>query len=780
MRSCVILLAIVSPCFISLPALGQTGVDYQDPPGGWAYAFQGDAAAAGSGGGTTTGAFDSLDGTWNRGDGSGSDSWDGSPIGSGRPGGISALLDGSTSFIRIQDAGNPANHGQADPGSNRRIYLGHSITADGFTQPLLDQGVTLSFRARVATGQPMDPQYPSTAGNGENNTTPAGTPWPEGGNGWLGHDGGKGLFGIRQASPAGIISFNLTLSSDRRNDQNPFGQTGLTMNSRNGGSASGTVDPWENEGTINVLPLEDLTVFHEFWITIVGDTSGGGSHRVEIYVNGELTPAIFHVTAGNGNDYGSLSYLGLGLGATPQQGAVDIDFFAYKPGVHLPQPSDTTSPVGFVLQPAANVNLIEGQTLSLAVGVTGAPPVSIQWYKDDVLIPGGTHATLTVENVALGGAGTYYAIANNNVPSSATSGSAVVTVVPDTFPPEVVRIVPHPNLTNLTIHFSEPLLPGPVADSWNYFLVPTLGGEQIGIYSAELLTPSTVFLTLAEPRAAGVHYSISFEGFGDLFNNMIDPTEQFPIPALVVFQEGFLGYAGTLDTDLRSAAPDTERGDDVIVLVDGSDGTPAGPVHGLLWFQEIFGSAPGQIPLGANILNATLHLYTENESVNSMHLHRMLMPWTEAATWNSLVAGVSADDVEAVSNADAAFVPNVANVGLEVDVTASLQAWASGVDNFGWAMLPTGTDGFRFTSSEGTPENRPMLMVEFEVITSEVQILIARNGDDVVISWVGGGFRLEETSEIGSGSWQPVAGGDSSPVTIPIGDGNRFFRLSNQ
>jgi hypothetical protein len=781
MKICIPLAVVVSVSLLPLTALSQTGVAYQDPPGGWAYAFQGDAAAAGSGGGTTTGVFDSLDGTWNRGAGSGSDSWDGSTIGSARPGGVSALVEGSTSFIRIQNTGNPANHGQGDPGSNRRIYLGRSITADGFTNPLLDQGVTLSFRARIATGPPLDPQYPSTAANGENNSTPAGTAWPPGGNGWIGHDGGKGLFGIRQASPSGIISFNLTLSSDQRNNLVPFGQTGLTMNSRNGGSASAAVDPWEYEGTINVLPVEDLTAFHEFWITIIGDTSGGGTHRVEIFINGELTPNVFHVTAGNGNDYGSLSYLGMGLGATPQQGAVDIDFFAYKPGVHLPLPSDTTSPVGFVLHPEPVVNLVEGQPLALTVSVTGAPPVSLQWYKDHVAIPGATRADYTVAAAVVGDSGTYYVTANNNVPSSATSQSAVVTVIPDTFPPEVVRIVSHPNMTNLTIYFSEPLLESTVGEQWNYIFAPTAGGEQLGIYSAELIAPSIVRLQLAQPRAPGVHYSLSFEGITDLFDNIIDPERAYPIPPLVVFQDGFLGYTGTLDTDVRFGSPDADRGSEAVVLVDGVDA--GGEVHGLLWFQDIFGTGPGQIPPGATILNANLQLYTQNGSVDSVRLHRMLIPWSESDTWNSLVNGISADNTEARSEIDAAFIHNTVNTNVQVDVTVSLQAWADGESYYGWTLLPTGSDGYAFASSEGAQEQRPLLVVEFTTEGPPVDapvLAIARQGDQVVISWSGTGFHLQAATELPSAAWEQVPGGNTSPVTIPLGDGQKFYRLSTQ
>jgi hypothetical protein len=383
-------------------------------------------------------------------------------------------------------------------------------------------------------------------------------------------------------------------------------------------------------------------------------------------------------------------------------------------------PGDLTDPVGFVLHPTPEVNLVEGQTLSLSVSVTGAPPVSLQWHKGDVAIAGATRATFTITNVTLGDSGTYYAVANNNVPSTATSGSAVVTVIPDTFPPQVLRIVSHPDMMGSTIYFSEALLAGPALDQWNYLLAPTAGGEQLLIDSVELLTPSTVRLRYNEPRLQGVHYSLSFAGIEDLYENLMDPEEKFPLLPLVVYQEEFLGYTGTLDTDVRFGTPDMDRAEQSVVLVDGLDA--GGAVHGLLWFQNIFGTGPGQIPLGANILNATLVLHTQNGSVDPVRLHRMVIPWSESATWNSLVNGINADGTQAASAHDASFVHNVVNTNVQVDVTASLQAWAAGASYYGWALLPTGNDGYSFTSSEGVAEQRPRLMVEFEVITGGVEI----------------------------------------------------------
>ncbi len=58
-------------------------------------------------------------------------------------------------------------------------------------------------------------------------------------------------------------------------------------------------------------------------------------------------------------------------------------------------------------------------------------------------------------------------------------------------------------------------------------------------------------------------------------------------------------------------------------------------------------------------------------------------------------------------------------------------------------------------------------------------LLITREAGQVSVSWtpLTLGFILEENTALSPSGWSPVSGGSTSPVTITITAGNRFFRL---
>jgi hypothetical protein len=180
----------------------------------------------------------------------------------------------------------------------------------------------------------------------------------------------------------------------------------------------------------------------------------------------------------------------------------------------------------------------------------------------------------------------------------------------------------------------------------------------------------------------------------------------------VAFRQGSDGYTGTVDTYVRAAEPTANNATAATLGVDTSDPEGSGQdVHALVRFDDIVGTGAGQLPPDADVVEASLTLETTNRG-DEATVHRMLEPWDDDDTWNDFGGGVQADGTEARSTSVATANPDSTGP-TTVDVTASVQAWLGGASNYGWAFLPTGGDGWDFSSAEGS--DPPSLTVRYTV-----------------------------------------------------------------
>ena len=337
---------------ILLAVAGALAADFPAPPGGWTYLYTGDQLIVGEDGGGWT----SLDGTWTH--DNNSDAWDGTAIGGAfvpggggfgvnSPGGASLGTQNSVGYLRMQDTGDPRDYGYADPNS-RKVYFGHNIGSDidpVKAQTIMRSGVTLTFRARIPTlakaGPPLDPLHrDGQQANGVQS-------YPTNGDGYVTSDGGKGNFVIREGGnggevPAAAIAFSLTQTTDTTGGDPTTGQArfaGLTFNEFNGNVPSANVNFGQGSKT-NVVAF-DPTEWHELYIVIRDDPADIGTHEAFVFRDGILTPSVFKITGGTGADMND-SFLAMGGSATPQNWALDVDWFGYKdeavfpPGAQLP------------------------------------------------------------------------------------------------------------------------------------------------------------------------------------------------------------------------------------------------------------------------------------------------------------------------------------------------------------------------------------------------------------------------------------------------------------
>ena len=85
-------------------------------------------------------------------------------------------------------------------------------------------------------------------------------------------------------------------------------------------------------------------------------------------------------------------------------------------------------PPGIVSQPQ-NLMVTPGSTATFSVGADGSPTLTYQWYFNGTSMgAGATGATLTLNNVQPGQAGTYSVVVGNGIGSTATSQPAVLSV----------------------------------------------------------------------------------------------------------------------------------------------------------------------------------------------------------------------------------------------------------------------------------------------------------------------------------------------------------------
>ena len=203
-----------------------------------------------------------------------------------------------------------------------------------------------------------------------------------------------------------------------------------------------------------------------------------------------------------------------------------------------------------------------------------------------------------------------------------------------------------------------------------------------------------------------VHTAAGTTELGQLAVMYVDEVQE-PVGRTVTF-------GSAVDTHLREARPTTNYSSATTVLIDGDSGAV---YQALMAFTGLFGDGPGQIPIGATITSALLTLNTTNSTATGASIYRMTTDWNAASTWSSLGNGVQVG-AETAASADLTLSRISSGTG-SFDVTASINAWLSGAitaadansANKGWVFIANGTDGWDFTSSEGSV--KPVLTISY-------------------------------------------------------------------
>ena len=287
---------------------------------------------------------------------------------------------------------------------------------------------------------------------------------------------------------------------------------------------------------------------------------------------------------------------------------------------------------------------------------------------------------------------------------------------PDITPP-TLDAVSATSQTEVEVVFSEPVELTSAQTVANY----TITDPDSQVVPISLATRQadnrTVVLTTSELTLNDT-YTLTVNNVEDVADNPIAPDTQaafqYAPETDLAFQQGVGGYVGTKDTMIQGAS--STQNFATVIEVNADSDTGGQPSHALFRFDDIIGSGLDQIAPNSPILSATLRIHSIDDG-HGGGLHPMLMAWDDTVvTWAGSFGGdgIQADDSEAASIADDNAASNSPNTDIDFDVTTTLQAWADGAPNDGWAILPNGTNGFRMATAEhSTVDYRPELIVTY-------------------------------------------------------------------
>jgi hypothetical protein len=180
-------------------------------------------------------------------------------------------------------------------------------------------------------------------------------------------------------------------------------------------------------------PLEPGTWYH-----LVGVANGGTFY---FYINGALVGSIASTGAGIAPTIPSP----FAIGRNPEGAIEAVNGTIDEPAVYnraltadeilthysLGAYGTTTPP--FVTRDPAGGSIVVGTSTTLSGTILGSLPMTFQWKKDGVNVPGATSETLTLTNAYYTAAGNYVLWATNNAGHTNTATAALVVMPAPTF-----------------------------------------------------------------------------------------------------------------------------------------------------------------------------------------------------------------------------------------------------------------------------------------------------------------------------------------------------------
>ncbi|MDA1274666.1 MAG: Ig-like domain-containing protein [Verrucomicrobia bacterium] len=307
---------------------------------------------------------------------------------------------------------------------------------------------------------------------------------------------------------------------------------------------------YEASGGNSVIPSKDSSQFVATeWAT--KDPVFGGAKITLQRGQPYYIEALFK--EGGGGDNLSVAVLDPGFA---------IDLTLPIPGAYLSSDRNA-GPVTFSAQPQSQT-VDERGPVMFRVLPDGTPPYTYQWRKNGTDISGATSLNYTISSAAVADNNASYSVVVTGGQGNATSQNAVLTVKPDTVPPTIAATKGSPNLTEVTLSFSESVEAASANTAANYKISSASGS--LNVTAASLSASGTSVTLTTANQTLGTKYTILTSNIKDAAAtpNTIAANSKsvlFPTGKLVE-TNGFIVFeAENYDRNLDGLwSRDTERG----------------------------------------------------------------------------------------------------------------------------------------------------------------------------------------------------------------------------
>jgi hypothetical protein len=399
--------------------------------------------------------------------------------------------------------------------------------------------------------------------------------------------------------------------------------------------------------------------------------------------------------------------------------------------------------------------------------------VVYQWFRNGTVIPGVNAASYTIPVASAADNGAKFSALVAVQGKSATSTEATLTVTADSAPPTVASATGSGTFNSVTLVFSEPVVAPSATTAANY----TVSGG-VTVSAATLVNATTVQLSTST-QAENTPYTVTVSNVQDNAGNTIAANSTVSFTSFV-FTPGKIKYEvwrdipGTLVTDLTNSPKFALPADEVTYRDSFESPVDWADNYGARLSGLVIPPTTGSYVFFVNADDlAELYLSTDANPANKKRI-AVETGWSGSRNWT----GVGAGDVAAKRSdqyADTQWAGgNTINLtantryyleliykegggGDEGEATWKLAADADPAVGSPSALRGDVVGAFAPPTTSGGPE-----------FTS-----VARQGNNLVIAWSTG--TLESADSV-TGPWTAVANA-SSPATIPIAAGNKFYRL---